>query len=327
MMRAGLLILSGVIMSGLCSCGSDVPFVSLDGAVWNTEYSIKYRGDETLADSVRSVFKQVEMSLSPFNPKSVISRVNNNESMSVDSHVEAVFALSQEINTVSGGAFDPTLSPLINLWGFGYTEYSDTEPSDSVIAVTLEMVGIDSCRIEKGIVCKKSPCTTFNFSAVAKGYGCDEIARMFRRNGIEDFMIEIGGEIALSGLNDRGLPWRVMVDAPIEAISGHTGLVTVELTDCGIATSGNYRNFRDTESGRVGHTISSLTGRPVVTNTLSATVIAEDCATADALATACMAMQADSALAMVERYPATECMLITGNSDSLSVTVTSGFPL
>lgn len=310
-----LLLWAIALVSGLSSCSPDTSFVYLDGAVWNTTYSIKYRGSQNLADSVQIIMKDVELSLSPFNSESTISHINNNESMAVDSNIKHVFTLSKQINSISRGAFDPTLSPLINLWGFGYTGNEPTEPSDSMIAATLASVGIDSCEIIGDIMTKKSPDTTFNFSAITKGYGCDAIAAMLQRNGVNDYLIEIGGEIALSGHNDRGKLWRVMIDAPVEAIAGHTGMTTVELSDCCIATSGNYRNYRDTTTGRIGHTISATTGRPVVTSTLSVTVIAPDCATADALATACMAMPADSAIAMIDRLLDTKVILVTRAAD------------
>lgn len=304
------LLLLPLIVLGLASCSSDVSFIRLDGGVWNTTYSIRYRGDASLADSVQLIMRQIEMSLSPFNKESVISRVNNNESTEVDDNVARVFEISKKVNSISGGAFDPTLSPLINLWGFGYTGDCTAEPSDSLIASTLAVVGLSDCRIDGRVLTKKSARTTFNFSAVTKGYGCDEIARMLKRNGVDDYMIEIGGEIALGGLNDRHRSWRVMVDAPVDTVAGHEGLLTVELTDCGIATSGNYRNFKDTGAGRVGHTISPVTGRPIRTDLLSATVIAPDCATADALATACMAMPVDSAQSMINNLPDVRAILV-----------------
>lgn len=324
--RALRTVLLGVVLFSLESCGDRGTYVTVDGAVWNTTYSIKFRGDGALADSVLTVMRQVEMSLSPFNPRSAVSLINSNEQMTVDTRIEAVFSLSQEVNRLSGGAFDPTLSPVINLWGFGYTGHDAPEPADSVIRATLSVVGIDSCRIADGKMYKKSPATTFNFSAVTKGYGCDEIARMLCRNGVDDYMIEIGGELALGGLNDRGEPWRVMIDAPVESLSAHSRLVTIPATDCGIATSGNYRNYRDTGGRRVGHTISPATGYPVETSTLSATVIAPTCAMADALATACMAMPAADALAMIERIEGVECLLVIGTTDAFETTQTSGFP-
>lgn len=174
---------------------------------------------------------------------------------------------------------------------------------------------------------KKTPATTFNFSAVTKGYCCDEIARMFKRNGVDDYMVEIGGDLALGGVNNRHVPWRVMVDAPVDSVAGYKRLLTIQLTDCGIATSGNYRNFHDTSAGRVGHTISPVTGRPVFTGMLSATVVAQNCSMADALATACMAMPVDSAMAMIESLPGVESLIVISVGDSMVVNATSGFPL
>ncbi|MDE7385934.1 MAG: FAD:protein FMN transferase [Muribaculaceae bacterium] len=305
-----------LMLSGLFSCSESPGEVCIDGAVWNTTYSIKYQGDASLVDSVHVIMRDVELSLSPFNRESLISAVNSNRSQAVDSNIRNVFNISQRVNVLSCGAFDPTLSPLINLWGFGFGDQKSTSPDDAVIDSVLATVGIADCHIVGDSIVKKHPDTTFNFSAVTKGYGCDMIAAMFRRNGVGNYLIEIGGEIALNGHNRRGKPWRVMIDAPVDSVAGHRGLLTIEPGQGGVATSGNYRNYRDMPDGRrIGHTISAVTGRPVVTNTLSATVIAPDCATADALATACMAMHPDSAVSMIRALPATELILVTLDAD------------
>ncbi|MDE7473334.1 MAG: FAD:protein FMN transferase [Muribaculaceae bacterium] len=313
-----------VMLSGLFSCRREPQQVNIDGAVWNTTYSIKYCGDASLVDSIHAVMRDVELSLSPFNPGSVISAVNDNRSMAVDSNIVSVFDIACRVNELSHGAFDPTLSPLINLWGFGYRAGDLSGPDDAMIDSVLTTVGITDCRIVDGVMVKKHPDTTFNFSAVTKGYGCDMIAAMLRRHGVDDYLIEIGGEIALSGLNMRGKPWRVMIDAPVDSVAGHQGLMTIEPGEGGVATSGNYRNYRDLPDGhRVGHTISAVTGRPVVTNTLSATVIAPDCATADALATACMAMHPDSAMTMIRALDNTEVILVVLDADNQYKVVTT----
>lgn len=311
------------------SCNRQAEYVELTGSVWNTVYNIKYKGDPGLADSITAIMRDVELSLSPFNPNSVISRINRNETDTVDNRVAYIFNLSKEINKVSHGAFDPTLSTLINLWGFGYEKKLDIEPAQADIEEALTKVGIAGCTLNEGTIRKKHPETTFNFSAVTKGYGCDEIAGMLRSNGVEDFMIEIGGEIALGGVNDRGKPWRIMVETPEEGLSrSKTGVKTFSLSNCGVATSGNYRNYHDTASGRVGHTIDARTGYPVKANVLSATVIAPTCARADALATACMAMAPDSALMMIEAADSTKCLLVVLNpADSVTYLQESpGFP-
>lgn len=316
------------IAASFTGCRPGEKFHITEGAVWNTTFTIKYSCGQNLDDSIMAVMNRIELSLSPFNSNSLISKINDNRSLAVDRDIINVMKISREINRASGKAFDPTVSPLINLWGFGYQDQDGAVPDDSMIIKALTYVGIDSCHINPDMtVHKKSPETTFNFSAVTKGYACDEIGRMFNRNNVSNYMVEIGGEIALCGNNDRGTPWRVMIDAPVDSVAGHHKLVTIEITNCGIATSGNYRNFRDTGSGRIGHTISPVTGQPVSTSTLSATVIAPDCATADALATACMAMPSDSALTMIEQLESTECLLVIAEDSTQSVVTTSEFPL
>lgn len=273
---------------------------SVQGMTWNTLYNIVYESDSDLQDSVTAAMKRVEMSLSPFEKRSVISKINRSESDSVDALVELVFAESQRINRLSGGMFDPTVAPIINLWGFGY-ENPDSLPTEAAIDSCLSLVGIAECRIAGNLMVKKHPGTQFNFSAITKGFGCDEVGRALASAGSENYMVEIGGEIRMRGLNPRGGKWRIQIDAPVQDPVADVRMAVIEVTDCGVATSGNYRNYRDTEKGRIAHTISPVTGLPVVPEMLSATVIAPETMTADALATACMAMPLDDAIRMIEQ--------------------------
>ena len=149
---------------------------------------------------------------------------------------------------------------------------------------------------------------------------------MLRRNGISDFLVEIGGEIAASGSNPRNQTWRVQIDAPVAAAAEHVAMYIIPLDNAAVATSGNYRNFRKTSDGTIGHTINPHSGRPVKSSTLSATVIAPDCATADALATACMVMTPSDALEMIEKLPSVEALIAVAASDSIRLLPTSGFP-
>lgn len=309
---------------------------SSEGVVWHTSYHIVYGGEHlgsaSLDDSITAVLARVERSLSPFDSTSLVSRVNRSAGpVEVDSAFALVFGSSRQVASVSGGAFDPTVSPLVNLWGFGFTGRVAEPPSDACLAEALLLVGIDSCRLEGSTLYKKSPGTQFNFSAITKGYACDEVGRMLRRNGAENYMVEIGGEIAVAGHNPEGRKWRIMIDAPVENDTAviHSRMAMVELADCGVATSGNYRNYRDFGNFRAGHTISASTGRPVTTTTLSAAVVAPDAMLADALATACMAMDADSALAMIERIEGAELLLAVLNPADSTVAVrrTPAFPV
>lgn len=312
----------------LTSCGGR--YHEQSGVVWNTTYHICWNSAGDCGDSIRAVMRDVEMSLSPFADESVISSINRSESMETDFRIERVFGVSRRVNRLSGGMFDPTVAPLVNLWGFGYTGHDSEAPDQNAIDSALTLVGIDECGIAGGRMIKKAPGTQFNFSAVTKGFGCDEVAAMLRRHGAKDYMVEIGGELALGGVNRRGEPWRIQIDAPVDNDTSvtHSRLLVISVTDCGVATSGNYRNFRRDDRGRpYGHTISPVTGRPVTTSTLSATVIAPTCMEADALATACMAMPAFAAVEMIDRLEATECLLVTAASDgSWRLLRSAGFP-
>lgn len=305
------------MVSVAAACKGPAIYRSADGAVWNTTYHIVYQSDRDLRDSIVAAMKQVEASLSPFAGQSRVSRINRCETDTADAMLALIFRTSLRVNALSHGAFDPTVAPLVNLWGFGY-EPGMPEPSQQAVDSLLLTVGLTECSLDTAtmILRKKSPATQFNFSAITKGFGCDMVGAMLARNGCENYMVEIGGEIALRGVNPRGEMWRVMVDAPVESDEApvHEELTTVSLSDCGMATSGNYRNFRETGQGRAWHTISPSTGRPAPTDLLSATVIAPTCMLADALATACMAMDSRSALEMIEATPEAEAILVTADT-------------
>lgn len=315
----------------LSACVKELPeYRKCNGAVWGTTFHITYNSDKDLADSIMLTLKVVERSLSPFDSTSLISKINRNESFETDSMFRYVFEASQKICKVSGGAFDPTLAPLINMWGFGY-KTNDKLPTSMEVDSAMSLVGILDCSIENNCMIKKHPLSEFNFSAITKGFGCDEIAKMLRRNGCVDYMIEIGGEIAIGGKNPKGEFWRIMIDAPRQnaKIESHEKMVVIEIDKpCGVATSGNYRNYRETANGVIGHTINAQTGYPVSSSILSATIIAPSAMIADALATACMAMSEDSALSMIEKYPGVEALLVSKlDADSIFVLKkTSYFP-
>ncbi|MCM1254867.1 MAG: FAD:protein FMN transferase [Duncaniella sp.] len=313
-----------LVLLTLIGCSRPAPYLTADGGVWNTTYHIIYQSDIQLDDSIRTVMKQVEMSLSPFNKNSLISKINRGDSMPVDSLLRRVFLASQDVNRHSNGTFDPTVAPLINLWGFGYKE-TGVKPTQEAIDSILSLVGIAECEIDSiGYIIKKSENTEFNFSAITKGYGCDLVGEMLRRNGCRNFMVEIGGEIALDGVNPRGGKWRIMVDAPIDNDTAvvHERMAVIELDKGGVATSGNYRNYRMTPEGRVWHTINPVNGIPAHTDLLSATVVAPSAMLADAFATSCMAVQCSEAMEMLNKVDGVEALLVTADT----IIITSGFP-
>lgn len=281
-----LIIVIAVLFLSACS----KKYQYSEGMVWNTAYHITYKGDANLQDSVMAVMKEVGSSLSVFDSTSLVSRLNLSPAIESDRHLKAVYECSHKINRITKRAFDPTLSPLITAWGFGkgHRPTSDTLRIDSL----LQLVGIEKTFLRNDSIIKEDARINFNFSAVAKGYGVDEVARMFLRNGVEDYLIEIGGEIRVCGESPSGGKWRISIDRPTVKANKeiHDSQAIIAITDLSLATSGNYRNYHEIGGKRLGHTIDRLTGRPAVTTLASATVLADDCMTADALATALMAM-------------------------------------
>lgn len=315
-------------MALLAGCTGAPQWHRNEGATWGTSYHILYEAENDLHDSVSAVMSAVDASVSPFNPSSRLSAVNAGRTDTLDTMLRSLMARSQRVCSLSGGAFDPTVMPLVDLWGFGPSGRR-TEPTRAQIDSALRAVGILDCSVDPaGRLTRKSPATRLDFSAIAKGMGVDMVAAMLRRNGVENYMVEIGGEVALGGTNPRGLDWHIQIDAPVvDAAPGHSGMRVAALKggQC-VATSGNYRNYRTLADGsRAGHIISPVTGMPVHTSVLSATVVAPSCTEADALATAAMAMQPDSALALARRS-GVEMLLAVAAADSFAIRATPGFP-
>lgn len=283
-----------LFLFGQSSCRKE-GYQKNEGVIWNTLYHITYESDKDLSDSIINVLNGVSKSLSVFEEGSLVNRVNKTDSIEIDELFAKVYNKSVEINRLSGGMFDPTVSPLVTAWGFGpgHSISADTARIDSLLV----FVGINKTRLKENIFIKDDPRIEFNFSAIAKGLGCDEVGRMFRRNGVTNYMVEIGGELAISGKSPSGKDWLISIDAPTDENSenNHDSYLVIAVTDCGIATSGNYRNFHETDQGRISHTISPLTGHPEQSDVLSATIVASSCMEADGIATACMAMGSEGA--------------------------------
>ena len=279
-----------IFVGAMVMMHSSRQYYSLSGVVWTTEYHITYESESRLDDSVQAVLARVDCSASKYNKASLIARINDNLTDSVDDIVRRLYEKSQEVYEVTEGAYDPTVSPLANVWGYGLK--TGEKPDSSVIDSIKAFVGLDKTSLSGGRLVKEDRRTTFDFNSIAKGLACDEIGRMLERNGVENYIVEIGGEIAASGVNPSGQEWRVSVDRPIESTDTviHHSAMVLHIGRGGVATSGNYRNFKVVDGRKTGHTINPLTGYPELTNLLSATIVAEDCMSADAYATACMVM-------------------------------------
>lgn len=281
----------------------NMPYHTNKGFIFGTVYTITYQYDQDLNNEIITVLNQVDNSLSPFNEKSIITKINNNVPVSPDKMFIDVFQLAKKISSETNGAFDITVAPMVNAWGFGFK--GGISPTKEVIDSIKQIVGFEKVNYINGKIIKQDPRITLDCSAIAKGYGCDVVARMLRDKDIKNFMIEIGGEVVTSGISEKRIPWKIGVTKPTDdSLNTHNELQTIlNITDMAMATSGNYRNFYYKNGKKYAHTIDPKTGYPVQHNILSATVLASNCATADAYATSFMVMGLEGALKVLEKHP------------------------
>ncbi len=291
-------------------------YQSVDGLIFGTIYHITYQSEEELKPAIDQLLQDFNHSLSPFDSTSVISKVNRNEDVELDDYFITIFNRSMEISELTDGAFDITVSPFVNAWGFGFQNevFPDSTTIDSLLAFTgYEKIELNN---ENKIV-KKDPRITLNASAIAKGYAVDIIADFLTSKGIENFMVEIGGEIITKGVNANKENWRIGINKPVEdslSIKGDLQLI-LELKDNAVATSGNYRNYYYRDGIRYAHTIDPRTGYPVQHEILSATIVAPDCMTADAIATSCMVMGLDRSKNLLNSLSGVEGCIIYLNEN------------
>lgn len=294
-----------------------------EGNVFGTYYNIRYEAENDLQDSITAALEAFDNSLSLFNPQSTLSAINENRDMSTDAFFEDMWREAEEVYTLSGGAFDITVAPLVKAWGFGCKGDRLEVIGDRVDSI-LEFVGFDKVELIDHHVYKSNPRVQIDGGAVAKGQACDVIAEVLRAHECENYLVDIGGEVVAHGVNDKGEPWRIGITKPNINNEGAQEELQeiIPVTDICMATSGNYRNYYYAGEERRSHTIDPRTGYPVQHSLLSATVIASSCMRADALATACMVLGADDALEMINRAGDAACYFIIAQNDSL-VTVTS----
>ena len=299
---------------------SSIPYQHNSGMVFGTTYNITYQCDSNLHNSIIRELEKVDEALSPFNKKSVITAVNNNNDIEVNDMFADVFLLAQKISDDTSGDFDITVAPLVNAWGFGFK--NGTQPTKYNIDSLKNIIGYKKVRLEGRKVVKKDKRLMLDCSSIAKGYGSDVVARFLQKRGVKNYMVEIGGEIVTKGISPKRVPWKIGVTRPVDdSLSVSKELQSViNVTDKAMATSGNYRNFYYKNGKKYAHTIDPHTGYPVQHNILSATVIADNCATADAYATAFMVMGLEKAQKLLERHPELMAYFIYSNKDGKNKT-------
>lgn len=300
------------------------------GAALGTSYNIIYLSHESndFQQEIDSVFNAINQSMSTYIPDSDISKINKGDSTVVTDHMfQEVFKLSKDIYEATNGYFDPTVGTLVNAWGFGPGEQiaMDSTVVDSLLAY----VGFDKVVLNPDNTVKKENAQIlFDFNAVAKGYSIDRIAVMLTNKGINNFLIEVGGELVAKGINKtKEKPWLVGIDDP-ESTDKRGTKILLNLQDKALASSGNYRKFRvDNVTGKkYVHTVDPKTGFTKNSVTLGVNIIADNCATADAYATAFMAMDVEDAFKVVSNNRSLEAYIIyldeTGKSQEF---LTKGF--
>ena len=323
-----LLLLCCVVLMVSCK-NTPSANVKISGQVFGTTYSAQYESDARVNYEAQfdSIFYQLNKSLSTYQANSDISRINRNEAFNVDDHFKKVFLASKDIHEFTDGAFDPTIGAVVNAWDFG--------PEGKIVALDslkidslMTSVGLDKVRLKDYRIIKEQPGTFLDFNAIAKGYGVDVIADFLENKGVDNYLVEIGGEIRCKGINvEKGSLWKVGVETP--RFDGEQSVLkTISMDDGAMATSGTYRKFKiDADGNRYSHIINTKTGYPSTTNLLSISVIADDCMTADAYATAFKTMGIEHVKAFLKNHTELKVFLIYEDADKeLKTLAINGFP-
>ena len=292
-----------------------------EGRVFGTYYNIRYEATNDLEDSIQAAFNAFDNSLSLFNSHSILSAVNENRDTTTNALFETMWAEAEKVYSLSGGAFDVTVAPLVKAFGFGRKSDQFSAISSQTIDSLRAFVGFNKVQLIDHHIIKSDPRIQIDGGAVAKGQACDLIASLLRSQGCENFLVDIGGEVVAHGLNAKGEPWHVGITKPNLNNEGAQDELQdiLAVTDICMATSGNYRNYYYEGTERRSHTIDPRTGYPVQHSVLSATVVSSSCMRADALATACMVLGAEQAIDMINRAEDAACYLIVAKNDSLTV--------
>lgn len=280
-----------------------MPYQHNTGQIFGTTYHITYQSDKDLHREILQRLQLVDQTFSTFNDESIISKINRNEPVKLNQMFIEVFDLAKTVSKDTHGAFDITVAPLVNVWGFGFK--SGTPPTKAVIDSLRHMTGYEKVKLIGSKVRKQDPRIMLDCSAIAKGYGSDVVAQYLRSRDVENFMIEIGGEIVVQGNSDKRLPWKIGVTKPTDdSTQVNNELQTVlNVSNTAMATSGNYRRFYYKNGKKYAHTIDPKTGYPVQHNILSATVLANTCAKADAYATSFMVLGLEKTQQVLQHHP------------------------
>jgi thiamine biosynthesis lipoprotein len=341
--RLGFALLLGLLAVLTTHCGPKDKFI--EGRTMGTTYHITVRAGffqavEPLKKAIDERLAEINGSMSTYESDSEISRFNAiadvNETFRPSEDFFRVMETAQHLYRITGGAWDGTVHPLVNLWGFGASRHEDRIPAPEEITKLLGSVGFERIEItEDGLLRKKHPEVTLDLASIAKGYAVDEVADMLRRRGFAHFIVEIGGEVYAAGLRQDGSSWKVGINHPQKNAPPEQLHKTVRLSGAALATSGDYRNYFEADGKTYSHIIDPRTGYPVDNGTVSASVLADRCVFADGLATALVVMGPERGLRLVNQLADVEALIVVRDqqgrlvdhySDGLDSSRVSGRP-
>ncbi|MBU2966543.1 FAD:protein FMN transferase [Amphritea sp. 2_MG-2023] len=326
---AALLLAALFMLLALSGCSNEPEIVAHQGPTMGTSFSVKWVSsdasvDATLPAQIDQLLVDINHSMSTYQDDSELSRINQmpaGESVMLSKGLTQVLKQALEISHSSGGAFDVTVGPLVNLWGFGPDGRIIRAPADADIQALRQRVGYHYINLS-GQKLTRERNVYIDLSAIAKGYGVDKVAELLETAGITAYLVEIGGELRARGTKPDGSHWKIAIEAPV---SGERQVQRIiKVNNIGIATSGDYRNYFEEDGIRFSHTINPVTGKPIDHKLASVTVLAKDCATADALATAMMVLGPDKAEAYAEEQGVEALMIIKSDEGFVEI-MTPGF--
>lgn len=324
---AALLCFAGL----LSGCKTDYTPTTIDGFTQGTTFHIVIRDDlpkgVDIENDVDSIFRRVEESMSLYEPNSLLSRLNRNETDTIDRYIADCIRIAETLSRETGGLFDITVKPLTGAYGFAGEERTAAPNIDSL----LRFVGYEKIRVEGNRLVKAHPNVQIDLNAIAQGYTVDLMAKHFDALGLKNYLVEMGGEIFSRGLNARDEKWVVGIDSPVEGnlTPGMEMQVMIHLSGRGLATSGNYRKFYENESGqKIVHTVNPKTGEPVVSRVLSATVVAPDATLADIYGTYFMVAGLEKTAEFLNRHPEVDAYVVfAGEDNRMQVMATHGLDI
>jgi thiamine biosynthesis lipoprotein len=312
------IIIVAVVAAVLLYNEPEKEYKKIEGSTQGTTYHItyEYNKNKDLHDDIKEVLHNFDLSLSTYDSSSVIARINANDpDVEADEKFIRVFEEAREVNEKTNGAFDITVAPVVNALGFGFT--GGIEVDSAVIDSLLQYVGMEKVRLAGNKIVKDHPFVMLDVNAIAQGYSVDVVAEFLDGKKVDNYLVEIGGELKCKGMNPKGEDWKIGIDRPVEGnyTPGKDLQAIVAIRTKSLATSGNYRKFYEKGGVKYAHSIDPNTGYPVLSRLLSATVLAGECITADAYATACMVMGLEKSIALLEEQEELEAYLIYSDEE------------